>query len=78
MYLPARFRPTRRYPLLVVHDGGDYIHYAALKEVLSDWRFRKASLEDGLIKTVHMPSNTFSNAEKAANRLNVWKTNPIR
>ena len=36
MYLPARFRPSRRYPLLVVHDGGDYLRYAALKEVLDN------------------------------------------
>ncbi|MCA9648663.1 MAG: hypothetical protein KC501_02065 [Myxococcales bacterium] len=36
MYLPARFRPTRRYPLLVVHDGGDYLRYAAFKEVLDN------------------------------------------
>ena len=25
IYLPARFRRTRRYPLLVVHDGSDYL-----------------------------------------------------
>jgi enterochelin esterase-like enzyme len=36
VYLPARFRPTRRYRLLVVHDGGDYLHYAALKDVLDN------------------------------------------
>ncbi|MCA9623852.1 MAG: hypothetical protein KC731_32745, partial [Myxococcales bacterium] len=28
VYLPARFRPTRRYPLLVVHDGYDYLEYS--------------------------------------------------
>jgi enterochelin esterase-like enzyme len=36
MYLPARYRPQRRYPLLVVHDGGDYLRYAALKDVLDN------------------------------------------
>jgi enterochelin esterase-like enzyme len=36
IYLPARFRPTRRYRLLVVHDGGDYLRYAALKDVLDN------------------------------------------
>ncbi|MEM7160447.1 MAG: alpha/beta hydrolase-fold protein [Myxococcota bacterium] len=36
VYLPARFRPTRRYPLLIVHDGGDYLRYAALKEILDN------------------------------------------
>jgi enterochelin esterase family protein len=36
LYLPARFRRTRRYPLLVVHDGGDYLAYARLKTVLDN------------------------------------------
>jgi len=36
VYLPARFRPQRRYPLLVVHDGGDYLHYSDLKTVLDN------------------------------------------
>jgi enterochelin esterase-like enzyme len=36
IYLPARFRESRRYPLLIVHDGGDYLRYAALKAVLDN------------------------------------------
>ncbi len=36
MYLPARFRKTRRYPLLVVHDGNDYLEYSGLKTVLDN------------------------------------------
>ncbi len=36
VYLPARFRPTRRYPLLVVHDGHDYLRYSSLKTVLDN------------------------------------------
>lgn len=36
LYLPARFRKSRRYPLLVVHDGGDYLKYSALKTVLDN------------------------------------------
>ena len=36
VYLPARFRRTRRYPLLVVHDAGDYLRYAALRTVLDN------------------------------------------
>jgi len=36
IYLPARFRRTRRYPLLVVHDGGDYLQYSGLKTVLDN------------------------------------------
>jgi enterochelin esterase-like enzyme len=36
IYLPARFRRTRRYPLLVVHDGHDYLRYASLGTVLDN------------------------------------------
>jgi enterochelin esterase family protein len=36
VYKPARFRKTRRYALLFVHDGHDYIRYANLKTVLDN------------------------------------------
>ncbi|HUD97820.1 MAG TPA: alpha/beta hydrolase-fold protein [Woeseiaceae bacterium] len=36
IYVPARFRRNRRYPLLVVHDGHDYLRYADLKTVLDN------------------------------------------
>jgi enterochelin esterase family protein len=36
VYLPARFRRSRRYPLLVVHDGRDYLRYASLETVLDN------------------------------------------
>ena len=36
VYVPARFRAKRRYPLLVVHDGVDYLNFAALKDVLDN------------------------------------------
>lgn len=36
LYLPARFRRMHRYPLLVVHDGDDYLEYAAAKTVLDN------------------------------------------
>ena len=36
VYLPARFRRVIRYPLLVVHDGNDYLDYAAAKTVLDN------------------------------------------
>jgi len=36
LYRPARFRPSRRYPLLIVHDGGDYLRFAGLKTVLDN------------------------------------------
>jgi enterochelin esterase-like enzyme len=36
LYLPAAFSLTARYPLLVVHDGGDYLGYASMKAVLDN------------------------------------------
>jgi len=36
IYLPARFRRSRNYPLLVVHDGLDYLRYADFKTVLDN------------------------------------------
>jgi len=45
VYVPARFRRRRRYPLVIVHDGGDYVRYASLKTVL-----------DNLIHRLEIPS----------------------
>lgn len=55
VYLPARFRPQRRYPLLVVHDGGDYLRYAALKIALDNLihRLEVAPLIVALTHPVH-------------------------
>ncbi|HUO82839.1 MAG TPA: alpha/beta hydrolase-fold protein [Gammaproteobacteria bacterium] len=36
VYLPARFRRLRRYPLLIVHDGEDFLRYADIKVVLDN------------------------------------------
>lgn len=36
MYLPARFRTSRRYPLLVVLDGFDYLKFAGMRVVLDN------------------------------------------
>ncbi len=36
LYLPARMRTSRRYPLLVIHDGGDYLNYTGMKVVLDN------------------------------------------
>jgi enterochelin esterase-like enzyme len=36
VYLPARFRRTATYPLLVVHDGSDFLRYASAKVVLDN------------------------------------------
>ena len=36
IYLPARFRATRRYPLLIVHDANDYLRFASLGSILDN------------------------------------------
>lgn len=36
VYVPARLRYTRRYPLLIVHDGMDYLRYGDLLPVLDN------------------------------------------
>ncbi len=36
LYLPARYRRTASYPLLLVHDGPDFLQYAAAKTVLDN------------------------------------------
>jgi enterochelin esterase family protein len=45
LYIPARFRRGRRYPLLIVHDGEDYLRYSSLQTVL-----------DNLIHRLEIPS----------------------
>ena len=44
LYLPAGFDPIRPepYPLLIVHDGRDYLYYASLKTVLDNLVHRRA------------------------------------
>ncbi|MBD0292546.1 MAG: enterochelin esterase [Jiangellaceae bacterium] len=36
LYLPARFRRTASYPLLLIHDGDDFLRYASAKTVLDN------------------------------------------
>ena len=36
IYVPPRFRKSRVYPLLVVHDGSDYLRFASMKTVLDN------------------------------------------
>jgi enterochelin esterase-like enzyme len=40
LYLPARFGTATSYPLLVVHDGGDFLEYASMKTVLDNLIYR--------------------------------------
>jgi enterochelin esterase-like enzyme len=41
MYLPAGFRRAESYPLLVVHDGGEFLQFAAAKVVLDNLIHRR-------------------------------------
>lgn len=36
VYVPARFVPLVHHPLLIVHDGDDYLQYASMKTVLDN------------------------------------------
>jgi enterochelin esterase family protein len=36
LYFPARLREAARYPLLIVHDGGDYLNYVRMGTVLDN------------------------------------------
>ncbi len=36
VYLPARYRSSKRYPLLIVHDGFDYLRFSSLKTVMDN------------------------------------------
>lgn len=40
VHLPARYRERARYPLLIVHDGSDYLHHASLGTVLDNLTHR--------------------------------------
>src|SRR5262249_32019341 len=52
LYLPARFRRTRRYPLLLVHDGGDFLAYAGMRTVL-DNLIHRLDVAEMLVAFVH-------------------------
>jgi enterochelin esterase-like enzyme len=40
IYLPPRLRDSQRYPLLVIHDGPDYLRYSSLRTVLDNLIYR--------------------------------------
>jgi enterochelin esterase family protein len=52
LYLPARFRRTRRYPLLLVHDGGDFLAYAGMKTAI-DNLFHRADVAETIVAFLH-------------------------
>jgi enterochelin esterase family protein len=52
IYLPARFRRDTSYPLLVVHDGGDFLQYSAAKVVLDNLMHRR-EIADTVVAFIH-------------------------
>ena len=52
IYLPARFRRDTSYPLLVVHDGGDFLQYSAAKVVLDNLMHRR-DIADAVVAFIH-------------------------
>ena len=52
VYLPARFRRTATYPLLVVHDGRDFVQYAAMRTVL-DNLIDRADVAETVVAFLH-------------------------
>ncbi len=67
LYLPARFRTTRRYPLLIVHDGEDYLNYASLGHVLDNLMARR-EIPDMIVALTNSPNRLveYANDERHA------------
>jgi enterochelin esterase-like enzyme len=65
LYLPARYRPTGSYPLLVVHDGGDFLQYAAAKVVL-DNLISRGQVADLLVAFLHPKDRLVEYADSPA------------
>ena len=65
LYLPARLRSTVAYPLLVVHDGGDFLQYAAFKTVL-DNLIHRLDVAEVVVAFVHPHDRLAEYANSAA------------
>lgn len=74
LYVPARFRRTRRYPLLVVHDGHDYLHYAKLGTIL-DNLIARLEIPDMIVALTTSPHRLveYANDERHAD----WLTDEL-
>jgi enterochelin esterase-like enzyme len=71
LYLPARFRRTATYPLLVVHDGGDFLRYAAAKVVL-DNLIHRLDIAEMVVAFIHSEDrlNEYANSTAHARYVN--------
>jgi len=70
LYLPARFRRSRQYPLLVVHDGSDYLKYAGMQTVL-DNLIHRLEIPDMIVAFTDSPDRLqeYANDERHARYL---------
>jgi len=55
VYVPARYRSDRSYPLLILHDGSDYVRYASLRSVL-DNLMHDREIQDIVVALTDSPS----------------------
>jgi enterochelin esterase family protein len=62
VYLPARFRVTRKYPLLVVHDAHDYLRYASLGTIL-DNLIDRLEIPEMVVALTSSPDRLFEYAD---------------
>lgn len=67
IYFPARFRKTRQYPLVVVHDGRDYLNYSSMKTVL-DNLIERLEIPDMIVAFTDSPDRLreYANDERHA------------
>jgi enterochelin esterase-like enzyme len=67
IYLPARFRKSRLYPLVVVHDGTDYVNFASMKIAL-DNLIERLEIPDMIVAFTDSPDRLreYANDERHA------------
>ena len=62
LYVPARFQRNRQYPLIVVHDGHDYLRYAAMGTIL-DNMIDRLELADAIVVFTSSPDRLHEYAD---------------
>ena len=62
MYIPARFQRSRTYPVLVVHDGHDYMRYASLTTILDNLMDR-LEIADAIVVLTSSPDRLHEYAD---------------
>jgi len=67
IYLPARFRTSRQYPLLVMHDGSDYLKFSGMKTVF-DNLLERLEVPDMIVALIDSPDRLteYGNDERHA------------